>query len=93
MTSTEVVRRFGDVLAAVKHGGETVVVTKNGEPVADIAFGVAAVALPQHIVMALPPWSVANFRHDCVYLLASFVETEKQIQRAEVEAKIPQLRQ
>lgn len=36
MTSTEVARRFGDVLAAVKYGGESILVTKNGEPVAEL---------------------------------------------------------
>ena len=36
MTSTEVARRFGEILAAVKHGGESVVVTKNGEPLAEL---------------------------------------------------------
>lgn len=36
MTSTEVARRFGDVLAEVKHGRRSVVVTKNGEPVAEL---------------------------------------------------------
>jgi prevent-host-death family protein len=36
MTSTEVARRFGDVLAEVKHGGRSVLVTKNGEAVAEL---------------------------------------------------------
>lgn len=36
MTSTEVVRRFGDVLAEIKHGGKSIVVTKSGEAVAEL---------------------------------------------------------
>jgi len=36
LTSTEVVRRFGDILAEVRHGGRTITVTKNGEPVAEL---------------------------------------------------------
>ena len=36
MSSTEVARRFGEILAVVKHGGKSVVVTKNGEPVAEL---------------------------------------------------------
>ena len=37
MSSTEVVRHFGDVLAGVKHTGESVVVTKGDKPVARLA--------------------------------------------------------
>ena len=36
LTSTEVARRFGDILAEVKHAGTTIVVMKNGEPVAQL---------------------------------------------------------
>lgn len=36
VTSTEVVRRFGDLLAEIRYGGKSVTVTKNGEPVAEL---------------------------------------------------------
>ncbi len=36
LTSTEVARRFADVLAEVRHGREPIVVTRSGRPVAEI---------------------------------------------------------
>ena len=36
LTSTEVARRLDDILAEVKHAGTTIVVMKNGEPVAQL---------------------------------------------------------
>lgn len=36
MTSTEVARRFGDVLAEIKYGGRSILVTKSGEAVAEL---------------------------------------------------------
>lgn len=36
LTSTDLARRIGDVLAEVKYKGNSIVVTKNGEPVAEL---------------------------------------------------------
>lgn len=36
ITSTEAARRFGDLLAEVRYGKIEVVITKNGEPVAEL---------------------------------------------------------
>jgi prevent-host-death family protein len=36
ISSTEVVRQFGEILAEVRHGGDGVIVTKAGHPVARI---------------------------------------------------------
>lgn len=36
ITSTEAARRFGDLLAEVRYGGVEAVITKNGEPVAEL---------------------------------------------------------
>ena len=36
LTATELARRFGDVLAEVRHTGRVITVTKNGQPVAEL---------------------------------------------------------
>ncbi|NOX99164.1 MAG: type II toxin-antitoxin system prevent-host-death family antitoxin [Verrucomicrobia bacterium] len=36
ITSTEAARRFGDLLAEIRYGGGVAVITKNGEPVAEL---------------------------------------------------------
>ena len=36
ITATEAARRFGDLLAEIKHGGGSVEITKNGESVATL---------------------------------------------------------
>ena len=36
LTATELARRFGDVLAEVRHTGKAIPVTKNGQPVAEL---------------------------------------------------------